>query len=225
MTGSSSGYFGVVAGNVVAAVAVEGSALVGGKLRIAPDSIDAGSIVLGRTSTAIFQLMNEGDAPLVLEKSKPPTSAVFQAEAPFDEGTIIAPGASFEQLVSVSPSVVGIATDVWQLNADDGQGLHVLTMKVTGVAAAAAVAPTTETETASSMEPMTSGSRVSGTSRADATTVVGGCSVAAISSPPVVGPIVAILAGLLLGLGRRRRDGRAALRAGSSVRQPRGNRV
>jgi len=197
-TGSSSGYLSVVAGNVVATVPVEGSALVGGKLRIAPDVLDAGSMVVGRASTAIFQLMNEGDAPLLIEKSKPPTSSVFQAEDPFGEGTVIAPGASFEQLVNVSPAVAGVATDVWQLNADDGQGLRVLSMEVTGVTPAPAVAPTTTMGTSNSATAtLTSGPNVSEASRADATTVVGGCSVADVSSPGV-GPVVALLAALLL---------------------------
>jgi MYXO-CTERM domain-containing protein len=205
--GSSSAYFGVLAGSVVAAVAVEGSALVGGKLRITPDVLDAGSMIVGRASTAIFQLMNEGDAPLRIEQSKPPISSVFQAEAPFDEGTVLAPGASFEQLVNVAPAVAGVATDVWQLDADDGQGLRVLSMTVTGVTPPAPVAPTTTTGMAGASAPMLmSEPRASGTSRADAATVVGGCSVADVSSP-VVGPVVAALAALLLGLRRRRRDG------------------
>ena len=134
--GTSTGYVSVAAGDVLAAMAVEGSALTGGKLRIAPQTIDAGSGTdyVGNVQTAVFQLVNDGDVAIVIEKSKPPTTTTFQAVSPFDEGTIIAPGASIEQLVRVSPTVPGANTDVWQLNANDGQGLRLVTFKVTGVA-------------------------------------------------------------------------------------------
>jgi MYXO-CTERM domain-containing protein len=133
MVGTSSGYLSVAAGDAVAALAVEGSALAGGKLRIAPQAIDSGPYYLGETSMAAFQLSNEGDVAVVIEKSKPPTSPAFQPVSAFDEGTILLPGASLEQLVRVSPTALGENTDVWQLNANDGQGLRLVTFMVTGV--------------------------------------------------------------------------------------------
>ncbi|HVU51943.1 MAG TPA: choice-of-anchor D domain-containing protein, partial [Polyangia bacterium] len=131
--GTSSGYFSVAAGDAVAAMAVEGSALMGGKLRIEPQTLDSGSYNIGEVSTSVFQISNEGDVAVVIEKSKPPTAPAFQPVAPFDEGTVLAPGASIEQLVRVAPTVVGVVSDQWQLNANDGQGLRLVTFSVTGV--------------------------------------------------------------------------------------------
>ena len=136
MVGTSSGYFSVAAGDAVGAMAVEGSALMGGKLRIEPQTIDSGGYNIGDVSMSVFQLSNDGDVPVVIEKSKPPTAPAFQPVAPFDEGTVLAPGASIEQVVRVSPTEVGLVSDVWQLNANDGQGLRLVTFSVTGAKAA-----------------------------------------------------------------------------------------
>jgi iron transport multicopper oxidase len=131
--GVSSAYLGIEAGAVLAAVAVEGTAFGGGHLRVTPDTLDLGALALGDTAQATFRLINEGDLPVVIQKSKPPTSPAFQADAPFDEGTVIPPGTALDQMVRVSPVAAGPATDAWQLNADDGQGLRAVTFSVTGV--------------------------------------------------------------------------------------------
>jgi outer membrane protein assembly factor BamB len=217
MPGTSSGYLSVMAGDANAAMAVEGSALMGGKLRIAPDAIDAGSSYVGTTTTAVFQLTNEGDVPIIIEKSKPPTSPVFQAVTPFDEGTILAPGASIEQLVRVTPALVGANTDVWQLNANDGQGLRLVTFTVNGLMAPAAAAtptPTTDpaatpgtsagsaaTEPAASTAPLTSNENESPS--ATPTPYPSGCSAAG-TVVPALAPIAAVLAALVLAARRRR---------------------
>ncbi|HVX95852.1 MAG TPA: choice-of-anchor D domain-containing protein [Polyangia bacterium] len=132
--GTSSSSLSIASGEATAAVAIEGSALMGGKLRISSTALDAGTNYVGVSSTAVFQLTNEGDMPLVIEKSKPPTSMAFQAAAVFGEGTTLAAGASLEQLIVATPVVVGVNSDVWQLNANDGQGVRIVTMTVTGVA-------------------------------------------------------------------------------------------
>jgi len=142
--GSSSGFFSISAGSAVAAVAIAGSALGGGKLRVAPDVIDLGMYV-GDAQTMVVQLVNDGDVAVVIEKSKPPTSPAFVMASPIDEGTIIAPGQAIEQLIRVSPVVVGVTSDVWQLNADDAQGLRVVSMTVTGVARPVTAADPTST--------------------------------------------------------------------------------
>jgi outer membrane protein assembly factor BamB len=131
--GSSAGYLGIAAGGAVAAVAIEGAALGGGKLRLEPTSLALGQIYVGESMTTTFTLTNTGDSPVVLEKSKPPTTAAFQAQSPFNEGMVIAAGATVQQTIVVAPQVAGPASDVWQLNADDGQGLRLLTMSVTGL--------------------------------------------------------------------------------------------
>jgi MYXO-CTERM domain-containing protein len=205
MTGTSSGYLSFAAGDAVAALAVEGSALTGGRLRIAPQTIDVGSDIVGDVSTAVFQLTNDGDVALVIEKSKPPTSPAFQAIDPFDEGTVIAPGASLEQLVRVSPAAVGPNTDVWQLNANDGQGLRLVTFTINGVAPPAPAAATPVSTPASAATPtatpLTSG-RGAGASDAQNATVVGGCS---LGGTPGRAPFGLALAALAVVALRRRR--------------------
>jgi iron transport multicopper oxidase len=132
--GSSSSFFSVTASGATAAVAVEGSAFAGGKLRIAPESLDVGLLTDGDVLTSLFQLTNTGDLPLVIEKSQPPSSPAFAVMTALPEGTIMAPGASLQELIRISPIVVGPASDVWRINANDGQGLREVTLAVTGLA-------------------------------------------------------------------------------------------
>jgi outer membrane protein assembly factor BamB len=232
--GTSSGYLSVAAGDVVAAMAVEGSALMGGKLRISPDSIDVGSDYVGNLQTAVFQLVNDGDVAVVIEKSKPPTTTTFQAVSPFDEGTIIAPGASLEQLVRVSPAALGLNTDVWQLNANDGQGLRVLSFSVTGIAwptpAPTTTTTTTTTTPMTTTDPTTTAPTVTlmsgqGSGGAGSTSApAGGCSVGGAAPwalAPTFGSPALVLAACGLALVRRRRTAPDRLpvgvRRGSSV--------
>jgi iron transport multicopper oxidase len=146
-TGVSSAYLGIEAGAALAALAIEGTAYGGGRLRVTPDALDVGAVAIGDTAQATFRLINEGDLPVTILKSKPPTAPAFQPQSTFDEGTIIPPGATLDQVVRMSPATAGTSTDTWQLNADDGQGLRVVTMSVTGVEPSTAntgPAPTTD---------------------------------------------------------------------------------
>jgi MYXO-CTERM domain-containing protein len=153
--GSWSGFFSVTASGAVAAVAVEGAALAGGKLRIAPQSLDMGSITVGTSLTSVFQLTNTGDVPVVIEKSQPPTSPAFVVGTTLPEGTIIAPGVSVQELIRVSPTVVGPTNDVWRINANDGQGLREVMLTVTGVAAPVVMASPSPDADAGTTEAMT----------------------------------------------------------------------
>jgi hypothetical protein len=130
--GSASSSMAFTAGGTVSAVAIEGTALAGGQLRLAPTQLDFGYVNVGVTVRTTFRLTNVGDAPVVIEKSKPPTSPAFQPLTSLPEGTIIAPGASSEQIIRVSPDVVGPETDAWVINADDGVGVRQLSLSVTG---------------------------------------------------------------------------------------------
>jgi outer membrane protein assembly factor BamB len=203
--GSSSGYLSIAAGDAVAAIAVEGAALTGGKLRISPATIDAGSSYVGDVSTTVFQLTNDGDVALVIEKSKPPTSATFVAQDPFGEGTILAPGASIEQLIRVSPAAEGANADVWQLNANDGLGLRQLTMTVLGLARPVTPAAST-TPTVTSSEPAATATAASLTSAPPVSTAeprAAGCSVGS-AAPATRRPLVLVLAALVAARRRRR---------------------
>jgi iron transport multicopper oxidase len=202
--GTSSGYLSVAAGDAVAALAVEGSGLMGGKLRIAPEAIDQGAYYIGTVTMASFRLTNEGDVAVIIEKSKPPTSPSFVAVSPFDEGTVLAPGASVEQLVRAVPLSVGSVSDVWQLNANDGQGLRAVTFTVYGFQAPASTpatpslslggppaASTTPLTAASSTEPQASGGGATG-----------GCAVGGSSSPTGASLVLGLS---MIALARRRR--------------------
>ena len=139
--GSSSGFFSVTAGGATAAVAIEGSALAGGMLRIAPEALDVGSYTIGDVLTSVFQLTNTGDVPVVIEQSQPPNAPAFAVTTTLPEGTSIAPGASLQEVIRVSPTVVGSVSDVWRINANDGQGLREVTLTVNGLAGPVVVAP------------------------------------------------------------------------------------
>ena len=213
MVGTSSGYFSVAAGDAVGAMAVEGSALMGGKLRIEPQTLDSGAYNIGDVSMSVFRISNDGDVPVVIEKSKPPTAPAFQPVAPFDEGAVLAPGASIEQVVRVSPTEVGLVSDVWQLNANDGQGLRLVSFSVTGAKPPAAAAPATTGAagaaggatgaggaTASTATPLTADQDAP--PAADNGPVVGSCALGG-APPPASGALAALA--IALGLAARRR--------------------
>ena len=139
--------------------------------------------------------------------------------SPFAEGTILAPGASLEQLVRVSPTVVGPNTDVWQLNANDGQGLRLVTMTVSGMNwPAAAPAPAPAPATTSSTTPATPDSTdtlasqgAAGTAEVSGTKTIGGCAVAGAASP-WDRPLGLFVASVAVALARRRRSSSSAER-------------
>src|SRR5450432_450693 len=210
-SGSSAAYLAIAAGDVVAAVAVEGSALAGGSLRIAPQMIDSESLTVGDVATAAFQLVNDGDTPLVIEKSKPPTTAAFQALSPVAEGTVIEPGASLEELVRVSPTVVGVNADVWQLNANDGQGLRLVTLTVSGTAPPAP-APTAAPPAATPVAPEASGGSLSSEQAGQAPgqdAPAGGCGVAGGGPRRSLATSAALVVAFMLGRRRLRGGPRA----------------
>jgi outer membrane protein assembly factor BamB len=214
--GSSSGYFSVTASGAVAAVAVGGSAVAGGKLRIAPDILDLGALHVGDVVTSVFELTNVGDVSLVIEKSQPPLSPAFTAQTTLPEGTILAPGASREQLIRVSPTVVGPVTDVWRINADDGQGLREISMTVMGLEPLPVVVPpptstvTPPPASTGTLEQNDQNDLDVGPSRAQSAPVVGhACSAAGdASSTGLVGPLTVAFA---LTWARRRPRPRARL--------------
>ncbi|HVZ75021.1 MAG TPA: choice-of-anchor D domain-containing protein [Polyangia bacterium] len=132
--GSSAGFLSVDASGAVAAVAIEGAGMIGGRLHLVPAVLDFGAVTVGESAKSSFTLYNDGDAPITIQKSKPPTSTAFEIDSPVAEGTVIAPGASINQPVIAAPVDRAASEDVWTLNADDGQGVRLFTMRVTGQA-------------------------------------------------------------------------------------------
>jgi iron transport multicopper oxidase len=132
--GSWSGSFSVAADKALAAVALEGSGMVGGLLRLTPATIDLGPSYVGDRLLISFRLSNAGDAPVTIADSRPPASLSFQAQTHLDVGTVISPGASVLQTISISAVEVGLNEDTWRISGDDRQGPQVLSLKVNGFA-------------------------------------------------------------------------------------------
>src|SRR5208283_2621190 len=80
---------------------------------------------------------NTGGTNLTITKSKPPVAGVFVAATSLPEGTVIAPGGSLSETVSITPTTSGSFSDVWTINGNDGGAARVVTFTATsGVASA-----------------------------------------------------------------------------------------
>jgi outer membrane protein assembly factor BamB len=152
--GSSSAYLSVGAGAAIAAVAVEGTALAGGRMRVQPATLDLGSVAVSTEAVGHFTVMNSGDAALTIKTSTAPTTGVFSAdEGALPAGTVIAPGGQVEVTVRATPLAVGLAGDAWTLEADDGHPARHVTLAVTGSAVLPAASEALPSPTATSASP------------------------------------------------------------------------
>ncbi len=73
---------------------------------------------------------------MTIEKSKPPFGGAFAATSSLPEGIAIDPGKSVTETVTFTPTTTGPASGAWQMNGDDGSGLH--QVQFTGIGAAGA---------------------------------------------------------------------------------------
>ncbi|HEX4403906.1 MAG TPA: choice-of-anchor D domain-containing protein [Polyangia bacterium] len=205
--GSSSSSFDVTA---AAAVAIEGSALTGGKLRLESHALDMGSMTVGTSMTSVFQIANTGDQPVTIETFTPPSAPAFVLGTSLAQGTIIAPGTSVQELIRVSPTVTGPTSDAWQFAANDGQGPRVVTLTVNGVAARVATASPspspdagTEATTVESNEPTVANETEEDNPGASDEVVGHACSAAGNArSPRLLG--LGLVAAALVSIRRRR---------------------
>jgi hypothetical protein len=118
-------------GNVV--VSVTGSSTTPSVLQITPLSMDYGNVAIGHTATATFQLSNVGGSNLTITKSKPPVLGPFSATTALPEGTTITSGAKVVESVTFTPNAVATTSDVWLINADDGQTVRTVTFTGNGI--------------------------------------------------------------------------------------------
>jgi iron transport multicopper oxidase len=132
--------FSVLADDVTAAAALEGSAVNPGHLRMVPTYIDVGTVAADQTAVTLVRLTNDGDRPLTLTSSWPSAPGI-QLQPPVASGTTIAPGASLVQTMAISPPVQGPAQLSWEVIADDEQETHTVAVSVSGKPAAPAVVP------------------------------------------------------------------------------------
>ena len=105
-------------------VPLTGSAAGPGRMVATPSSIDLGSVYVGATASASFELANTGASPLTILKSKPPIGNGFSVDVDIPEGSGLAVGASRTGSVHLRPTVAGPVTGSWVLNADDGVGIR-----------------------------------------------------------------------------------------------------
>jgi iron transport multicopper oxidase len=106
------------------AVGLSGSAGLPGALQISSEAIDYGQVAVGATVTRTFTVANTGGTDVTITKSKPPSGGMFTAITSLPEGTTIEPGASVTETVAFTPTTLGEATGVWQINGTDTTGLH-----------------------------------------------------------------------------------------------------
>jgi iron transport multicopper oxidase len=211
--GSWSGSFSVAADKALAAVALEGSGMVGGVLRLSPPAIDLGPSYVGDRLLISFRLSNDGDAPVTVADSSPPASLSFQPQTHLDVGTVISPGGSVLQTVVISAAEVGLSEDTWRISGDDRQGPHVLSLKVNGFArppppvdALAASPPASEPGTTPSDGAVAAG-------LAAHASAAQGCAIAATSAGADDVRLAWLLVGLVLAVRRRRSPARKSRRA------------
>jgi HYDIN/CFA65/VesB family protein len=119
------------------AIPLTGAAGAAPQLVIAPLSLAYGDVPEGAVRAMSFTVSNAGGTDLTITKSKPPVAGIFVATTSLPEGTVIAPGASLTETVSVTPTSSGSFSDVWTINGNDGGAARVVTFTATSGMASA----------------------------------------------------------------------------------------
>jgi hypothetical protein len=117
-------------------VALSATAGTPGHLQFSNENIDYGATPVGSTATKSFMLTNTGGTSVTVTKSKPPFGGEFAPVSSLQEGTTIGPGATVSESVTFTPTAPGSAAGTWQINSDDGSGLHQVQFTGSGVSAA-----------------------------------------------------------------------------------------
>ena len=106
----------------VLSIPLNGNAVTGqGNVVITPQPVDFGAVALGSTTTQNFTLTNKGNITVTITKAKAPISD-FTSATPLPEGQQLAPGQSWVQSVTLTPTKLGTDSDSYEVTADDGQG-------------------------------------------------------------------------------------------------------
>jgi PQQ-like domain len=114
-------------------VALSASAGAPGHLAFSTESIDYGSAPVGTSVNKTFTITNTGGTAVTISKSKPPFGGDFAAVTSLQEGTTIQPGEAIAETVKFTPAALGAETGTWEINGDDGSGLHDVQFTGTGV--------------------------------------------------------------------------------------------
>ena len=105
-----------------------------GAIKVEPESVEYGKVVVGSSRGESFKVTNTGGVAVPILKSKPPIGGEFTATTSLPEGTTIRPGETLTETVTFTPTKTGPATDVWPINGEDTTGLHEVRFKGEGVA-------------------------------------------------------------------------------------------
>lgn len=117
-------------------IGVSGSAGLPGLLELSADTIDFGSTLLGAAAGRTFTITNTGGTSVTITKSKPPFGGAFAATTSLPEGTTITPGQTVVEGVKFTPAGLGASAGAWEINGDDGSGLHTVQLTGNGIATA-----------------------------------------------------------------------------------------
>jgi hypothetical protein len=132
-TGTFNGSLAIATNGGNATISVTGSAAAAGHLVIAPNAASAGNVTVGGTSLTSFTVTNTGASVVTVSKSKAPANAAFSVVSDIPEGSTINPGATVTATLRFTPTALGLVSDVWTLNADDGGGLREVPIAGNGV--------------------------------------------------------------------------------------------
>jgi hypothetical protein len=114
-------------------VTLTGKSTASSVLKISPESVKFGNVVLGQSATETFKLTDVGGSSLTFSKSKPPGKGQFSALTTLPEGTTMAAGSSLTEKVRFTPKGLGSQSDEWVLNVDDGKGVRAVAFTGSGV--------------------------------------------------------------------------------------------
>jgi hypothetical protein len=130
--GADNGIVTVASNQGSVSVPLTGAAVTGTSvLSLTPDSIDFGSVKVGRSVTLTFHITNTGNIPLTISRAASPSGA-FSTSRPLPEGITLDPDTSVAQSVTFAPTGTGTFTGQYKFNAENGQGWMAVTFRGSG---------------------------------------------------------------------------------------------
>jgi hypothetical protein len=88
-----------------------------------------------------FQVADTGNVPMTITKAKAP-SGVFTSATPLNEGQSVDPDGPLQQPVSFAPTAAGPFTATYEVTANDGSGVHYVTLNGVGTTMVTLPSPT-----------------------------------------------------------------------------------
>jgi hypothetical protein len=111
----------------VSATAVSGAP----RLAVDPASISLGSVPVGQSTTASFDVGNSGTVPLTISRAIAPLG-MFSVTEPVPEGLRLDAGTFIHVTVTFQPTEAGVFTGRYLFNSNDGRGYVAVTFTGTG---------------------------------------------------------------------------------------------